>query len=99
MEGKQEHTVTPRVAGYTGQRSVKQEGGCRKQGRLCPHESQEWQGQSHCSDQAHTVKPKSEETPFRYWNQDALSCWLGPENLGWALVDGIRTRVLLDNGA
>ena len=45
------------------------------------------------------MKPESKETPFRYWNQDALSCWLIPENLGWALVDGIRTRVLLDNGA
>ena len=45
------------------------------------------------------MKSESKETPFRYWNQDALSRWLGPENLGWTLVDGIQTRVLLDNGA
>ena len=27
MEGLQEHTVTPRAAGNTGQRGIKQEGG------------------------------------------------------------------------
>ena len=36
---------------------------------------------------------------YKYWNEDALSRWLGPENLGWAILDGIRTRVLVDNGA
>ena len=41
---------------------------------------------------------ESKETAFCYWNQDALSRWLGPENLGWALVEGVQTRVLLDNG-
>ena len=49
--------------------------------------------------QTRTVKSESKETPFCYWNQDALSHWLGPKNLGWALVEGVRTRVLLDNGA
>ena len=38
-------------------------------------------------------------SPYKYWNEDALSRWLGPENLGWAILDGIRTRVLVDNGA
>ena len=38
-------------------------------------------------------------SPCRYWNEDALSRWLGTENLGWAHLDGIRTRVLVDNGA
>ena len=98
MEGLQEHTVTPRAAGNTGQRSVKQEGGHWKQGRLHPHEPEEWQGEGHHPDQTRTVKSESEETPFCYWNQDALSRWLGPENLGWALVEGVQTRVLLDNG-
>ena len=28
-----------------------------------------------------------------------LSRWLGLENLGWAILDGVRTRVLVDNGA
>ena len=45
------------------------------------------------------MKQTTPQTPFRYWNQDALSCWLGPENLGWAQIDGRRTRVLLDTGA
>ena len=66
--------------------------------RLYPHESQEWQGQGCHPDQTCTVKSESKETPFRYWNQDALSHWLGPKNLGWALVEGVQTRVLLDNG-
>ena len=38
-------------------------------------------------------------SPCKYWNEDALSRWLGPENLGWAILDGIPTRVLVDNGA
>ena len=38
-------------------------------------------------------------SPYKYWNEDALSRWLGPENLGWAILDGVRTRVLVDNGA
>ena len=38
-------------------------------------------------------------SPYKYWNEDALSRWLGLENLGWAILDGARTRVLVDNGA
>ena len=41
----------------------------------------------------------TEGSPYKYWNEDALSRWLGPENLGWAILDSIRTRVLVDNGA
>ena len=37
-------------------------------------------------------------SPYKYWNEDALSRWLGPENLGWAILDGVRTQVLVDNG-
>ena len=36
---------------------------------------------------------------YKYWNEDALSRCLGPENLGWAILDGVRTQVLVDNGA
>ena len=36
MEGLQEHTVTPRAAGNTGQRSVKQEGGAGNKGGRTP---------------------------------------------------------------
>ena len=38
------------------------------------------------------------DPPYKYWNEDALSRWLGPENLGWAILDGIRTQVLVHNG-
>ena len=52
---------------------------------------------------ARRPRPVDEESagasPYRYWNEDALSRWLGTENLGWAILDGIRTRVLVDNGA
>ena len=89
MEGMQEHTITPRAARNNGQRGIKQEGGHWKQGRPHPHEPQEWQGQGHHPDQTRTVKLESKETPFCYWNQDALSRWLGPENLGLALVEGV----------
>ena len=36
---------------------------------------------------------------YKYWNEDALSRWLGLENLGWAILDGVWTWVLVDNGA
>ena len=38
-------------------------------------------------------------SPYKYWNEDALSRWLVPENLGWASLDGVQTWVLVDNGA
>ena len=38
-------------------------------------------------------------SPYKYWNEDALSRWLGRENLGWATLDSVQTRVLVDNGA
>ena len=38
-------------------------------------------------------------SPYKYWNEDTLSRWLGPENLGWAILDGVWTRVLVNNGA
>ena len=38
-------------------------------------------------------------SPYKYWNEDTLSRWLGPENLGWAILDGVWTQVLVDNGA
>ena len=41
----------------------------------------------------------TEGSPYKYWNEDALSRWLCPENLGWAILDGVCTRVLVDNGA
>ena len=37
-------------------------------------------------------------SPYKYWNEDALFRWLGLENLGWAILDGVQTQVLVDNG-
>ena len=75
--------------------------GCGERGRPCPdtisgNQSGASSGTrcSHPVDQASTGAP-----PCRYWNEDALCRWLGTENLGWAFLDGIRTRVLVDNGA
>ena len=28
-------------------------------------------------------------SPYKYWNEDALSRWLGLENLGWAILDSV----------
>ena len=48
---------------------------------------------------SHPVGEKSAgDSPYKYWNEDTLSRWLGMENLGWAILDGIRTQVLVDNG-
>ena len=41
----------------------------------------------------------TEGSPYKYSNEDGLSRWLGPENLGWAILDSVRTRVLVNNGA
>ena len=41
----------------------------------------------------------ADSSPYKYWNEDALSRWLGLENLGWAILDSVQTRVLVDNGA
>ena len=41
----------------------------------------------------------SHNSPSIYWNNDPCSRWLGPENLGYAELDGMRTCVLIDNGA
>ena len=82
-------------------RSFKPERGHWRQGRPRPP-TKEGEQQTRGPKGPHQESPvtgTSPKTPFRYWNQDALSRWLGPENLGWAQIDGKRTRVLLDTGA
>ena len=37
-------------------------------------------------------------SPPIFWNDDPLGRWLGPENLGYAILDGQRTCVLINNG-
>ena len=39
------------------------------------------------------------DSPYKCWNEDTLSQWLGLENLGSAFLDGVQTWVLVDNCA
>ena len=101
MEGVHEAASVAGVAGHSRPRGVKPERGRRGQGTPRPPKQEgEWQARGpEAPRQRPPVRGDSPKAPFRYWNQDALSRWLGPENLGWAQVDGRRTRVLLDTGA
>ena len=38
-------------------------------------------------------------SPPIFWNNDPRGRWLGPKKLGYAILDGQRTCVLIDNGA
>ena len=75
--------------------------GCGDEGRPCPYTISG--NESGTTPGARRSCPVDEESagasPYKYWNEDTLSRWLGTENLGWAILDGIRTRVLVDNGA
>ena len=75
--------------------------GCGDEGRPHPYTiSGNQSGTTPGAQRYHPVDEESAGTsPYKYWNEDALSRWLGMENLGWAILDGIRTQVLVDNGA
>ena len=75
--------------------------GCGDEGRPRPYTiSRSQPGTTSGAWRPHPVDNASTEgSPYKYWNEDALSRWLGPENLGWAILGGVRTRVLVDNGA
>ena len=79
----------------------KPQGGHGSEGRPCPYTI----SRSQPSTTPGTRGPRPVDdastggSSYKYWNEDALSRWLGLENLGWAILDGIRTWVLVDNGA
>ena len=79
----------------------KPKGGCGSKGRPHPYTLNGSQpGTAPGTRGPHPVDDASAGgSPYKYWNEDALSRWLGPENLGWAILDSVRTRVLVDNGA
>ena len=79
----------------------KPQGGCGSKGRPHPYTiSRSQPGTAPGTRGPHPVDNASAGgSPYKYWNEDALSRWLGPENLGWAILDGVRTRMLVDNGA
>ena len=79
----------------------KPQGGCGSEGRPCPYTLSG--SQPGAAPGARGPCPVDDASaggsPYKYWNEDALSRWLGLENLGWAILDSIQTRVLVDNGA
>ena len=81
--------------------SFKPSRGCGDKGRPRPYTiSRSQPGAASGTQHSCPVDNASTEgSPYKYWNEDALSRWLGPENLGWAILDGVHTRVLVDNGA
>ena len=38
-------------------------------------------------------------TPSKYWNEDTRNHWFSRSNLGMAILDGVETTCLIDNGA
>ena len=38
-------------------------------------------------------------TPSEYWNEDTRNRWFSHSNLGTAMLDGVETTCLIDNGA
>ena len=38
-------------------------------------------------------------TPSAFWNEDPQNRWFDPSNLGTAMLDGVKTTCLIDNGA
>ena len=68
--------------------------GCEKEGRPHPQIGNYWPSPSGCESLEQFPNP-----PSLYLNDDPRSHWLGPEDLGYALLDGHHTQVLIGNGA
>ena len=84
LQGKAHSTRTP----------VKQERGTRSPGRLSsPGTSRE---PGHAGRGRATAVKDLPNPP--YWNNDPRGRWYGPENVGYALIDGRRELVLIDSG-
>ena len=82
------------------EKAFKPQGGHGNEGRPCPYTISG--SQPGATPGARGPRPvdnaSADGSSYKYWNEDALSRWLGLENLGWAIVDGVQTRVLVDNG-
>ena len=77
-------------------RPVKCERGPWSQGRPCPPGSPNT-GADPCSGGGDA--PVNKPNHPTYWNDDPCTRWLGPMNMGYALIDGHWERVLIDSGA
>ena len=84
--------LLPELQGILDREALNPQGGAGGKGvRASPTEEGQWQARGpEAPRQEPPIKQTAPQTPFRYWNQDALSHWLGPENLGWAQIDGRR---------
>ena len=82
--------------GRMTEESFKPSGSHGSEGRPCPYTTG-WRqtGSASCTWGSSPVDSSSTgNSPYKYWNEDALSQWLGLENLGWALLDGYGPRCL-----
>ena len=74
--------------------ALNQDGGVRTEGAWPPPEGydqgQYGQGRKLAGPQL---------TPSAFWNEDPRNRWLSSANLGTAIIDGVETTCLIDNGA
>ena len=76
--------------------TAKWERGPRSQGR--PHPPYPTNGRDTGASAGRT-EPPIDKTHPPYWNDDPRTRWLGPLNVGYALIDGQQERVLIDSRA
>ena len=74
--------------------ALNQDGGSWGQGSLVPPNRY---GQGRSGQSQKLGGPQL--TPSEYWNEDARNRWFSHSNLGTAILDGVETTCLIDNGA
>ena len=79
------------------QRRVKQERGPWSKGWLGPPTSTNSSTDTHPGSRGAPVNNNTKHPS--YWNDDPRAHWLGPLNVGYAIIDEQRERVLIDSGA
>ena len=73
---------------------VKPEWGSQGQGSLAPPDGY---GQGRSGPGQKLANPQL--TPSAFWNEDPRNQWFDCSNLGMAMIDGVKTTCLIDNGA
>ena len=74
--------------------SLNWDGGARAKGAWSPPDGY---GQGRSGPGQKLTNPRS--TPSAYWNEDPRNRWFNRSNLGTAIIDGVKTTCLIDNGA
>ena len=75
--------------------SLNWDGGARAKG--VQHPPLDWYGQGRSSPGQKLTNPRL--TPSAFWNEDPRNRWFDRSNLGMAMIDGMKTTCLIDNGA